>query len=174
MIDLETLGTTPQSVILTIGGIKFDPFRLNKEPHSEFYVKLEIENQESRGRVINEDTLNWWSKQDDDIIHEAFVDSNRESVESMLSSLKKWFVGCDKVWAQGICFDISMLEDICRQYGYPIPWQFYQVEDARTIINRMPVDPRKSMKFAAHNALDDSRAQAKSLQLAFDHFGFTK
>lgn len=173
MLDLETLDITPQAVILTIGGVKFDPLT-SREPHSEFYMRLEIENQEDRGRRINEDTLKWWSQQDDAIIEEALGDHNRNSVEQMLAALKKWFVGCDKVWAQGICFDVSMLEDIHRQYGYPIPWAFYQVEDARTILNRMPKDPRKDMTFAAHNALEDCRVQAKALQIAFDHFGFKK
>lgn len=174
MLDLETLDITPQGVILTIGGVKFDPFHPGKEPHSDFYMRLEIENQEDRGRVINKDTLDWWSRQDLEIIEEALGDHDRHSVEAMLAALKKWFVGCDKVWAQGICFDISMLEDIHRQYGYPIPWQFYQVEDSRTIINRMPKDPRKDMNFAAHNALEDCRVQAKSLQIAFKHFNFVK
>ncbi len=92
----------------------------------------------------------------------------------MLGALKKWCVGLDKVWAQGICFDIGMLEHMSYQFGHPIPWQFYQVEDSRTLINRMPVDPRKSFTFDAHNALEDARWQAKAVQLTFKHFGFTK
>ena len=39
MIDLETLDTCPNATILTIGGVKFDPFS-NKEPHSDFYFIL--------------------------------------------------------------------------------------------------------------------------------------
>jgi exodeoxyribonuclease VIII len=173
MVDLETFATTPDAVILTVGAVKFDPFN-KKEPHTDFYMRLEIENQEDRGRMINPDTLQWWSTQPNEIIEEALGDHNRQSVEHMLSSFKKWFVGCDKIWAQGICFDITMLENISRQYGYPIPWSFWQVEDARTIINRMPRDPRKDFDFAAHNALEDARVQAKSLQVAFEHFGFKK
>ena len=36
MIDLETLGTKPDCVILTLGAIKFDPFT-NEEPQSGLY-----------------------------------------------------------------------------------------------------------------------------------------
>jgi hypothetical protein len=174
MIDLETLDTTPKGVILTIGGVKFNPLDIDSNAHSDFYMRLEINNQEERGRLMHQSTLDWWGRQEESIINEAFGDVDRHSVEDMLVALKKWFVGCDKVWAQGICFDISMLEDVCRQYGYPIPWAFYQVEDARTLINRMPRDPRKEIKFAAHNALEDCRAQAKALQMTFKHFGFEK
>ena len=33
MIDLETLHTTPQAAVLTVGGVKFDPNN-ESEPHS--------------------------------------------------------------------------------------------------------------------------------------------
>ena len=45
MIDLETLATDPNATILTIGGVKFDP-NTNAEPHSEFYHKLDVDEQE--------------------------------------------------------------------------------------------------------------------------------
>ena len=45
MIDLETLATDPNATILTIGGVKFDP-NTNAEPHSEFYYKLDVDEQE--------------------------------------------------------------------------------------------------------------------------------
>ena len=36
MIDLETLDVTPGASVLTVGGVKFDPYN-DSEPHSEFY-----------------------------------------------------------------------------------------------------------------------------------------
>ena len=36
MIDLETLGTSPDTVILTLGAIKFDPYT-NVEPSDGLY-----------------------------------------------------------------------------------------------------------------------------------------
>ena len=44
MIDLETLATDPNATILTIGGVKFNP-NTNEEPHSEFYYKLNVDEQ---------------------------------------------------------------------------------------------------------------------------------
>lgn len=174
MLDLETLDTRANSVILTVGGVKFDPFDMDKTPYNELYFRLEIENQSNRGRTTSESTMAWWSRQPDSIIEEAFGDVDRVSVERALQDLKKWFVGCDRVWSQGVCFDITMLENICDQYGYPVPWAFYQVQDCRTILDRMPRDPRKDMDFDAHNALEDCKVQAIALQKAFNHFGFVK
>jgi hypothetical protein len=168
MLDLETLDTTADAQILTIGGVKFDPDS-GAKPYADFYYRLELDSQDAKGRTISEDTMAWWSRQDDKIILEAFGDHNRHSVEEMLVALKKWYVGVDEVWAQGICFDIGMLENLHRQYGYPIPWSFWKVKDSRTIFGLMKKDPRKNFIFDAHNALEDARIQAKCVQLAKAH-----
>ena len=40
-IDIETLGTSPDTVVLTIGGIKFDPME-DDGLHSRFYYRLAV------------------------------------------------------------------------------------------------------------------------------------
>ena len=50
MIDIETLATDPNATILTIGGVKFNPYN-DVEPHSEFYYKLDVDEQEKLGRT---------------------------------------------------------------------------------------------------------------------------
>lgn len=169
MIDLETLDVTPQAQVLTIGGVKFNPNTLH-EPFDEFYFRLEINDQDEMGRTASESTLKWWGEQDDSIIMEAFGDHDRVKPLFMLEQLKKWYVGCDAVWAQGVGFDIVMIEDLCRMYKVPVPWSFWQVKDSRTLLGMMPSDPRKQFKFDAHNALEDARIQAKCVQLAYKHF----
>ena len=44
MIDLETLGVEPDSVIITVGAIKFDPYS-DEEPHNGLYLRCDIEEQ---------------------------------------------------------------------------------------------------------------------------------
>ena len=44
MIDIETLATTPEAVILSVGGVKFNPYT-NEEPHSFLDFKLDIDEQ---------------------------------------------------------------------------------------------------------------------------------
>lgn len=166
MIDLETLDTTPNGVVLTIGGVKFDPFS-KKTPHSDFYFRLDVNEQTDMGRTISQDTLDWWATQDDKIIEEALGDHDRSDIVTMLRALKKWYVGCDAIWAQGTTFDIVMIEQLCRQYNQPIPWSFWTVKDSRTLFSLLPSDPRKQFKFDAHNALEDARTQAHCVQIAY-------
>ena len=67
MIDLETLGVNPDSVIITVGAIKFNPFD-NVEPHNPLYLRCDIEEQsENLNRKIDDNTMKWWSKQPQEI-----------------------------------------------------------------------------------------------------------
>ena len=63
MIDLETLATDPHCTVLTIGGVKFNPNSFD-EPHSEFYFRLDLDEQDRLGRTVTDDTIEWWAKQD--------------------------------------------------------------------------------------------------------------
>lgn len=173
MIDLETLDVTPTAIVLSLGAVKFNPFN-DSEPHSELYLKLCIDNQDQLGRTTSDSTIEWWGKQDPTVMEEAFDQTGAVTVEEALTQLNKWAVGVDEIWAQGYGFDITMLEDMYRSIGKPIPWQFWQVSDARTITKRMPRDPRKDMQNNLHNALADAYFQAKSVQIIFNHHGWKK
>ena len=67
-----------------------------------------------------------------------------------------------------------ILENLYRQMKQPIPWNFWQVRDSRTLFSMMPVDPRKAIQTDAHNALADCYYQAKCVQQSFKHFGITR
>ena len=169
MIDLETLGTTPDAVILSIGGVKFDPN--GDRIFDEFIYKLDIDEQQQRGRITNEDTMSWWATQPRAVIESAFGLEQRTPVDDMLDHLKRWCVGADAFWAQGPTFDMCMMENLYRQYKKPYPWAFWKVRDSRTLFSIMPTDPRKTMKFAAHDALEDCKAQAKCVQHSLKQLG---
>lgn len=165
MVDLETLDTIPNAQILTIGAVKFDPNSL-VTPYNEFYYRLELDDQTEKGRSISDSTMEWWGKQSAEAINESFGEHNRHAVIDMLSAFKKWYVGCDEIWAQGINFDISMLEHLHHQYDCPVPWAHWKVECSKTWLRIPPTDFRKQFDFTAHNALEDAKAQAKAVQLA--------
>ena len=71
MIDIETLGTEPDSVVLSVGAVKFDPFTLT-DPHAKTLWRPEIDAQSNAGRSVLDDTLQWWAKQPQHIQDEAF------------------------------------------------------------------------------------------------------
>lgn len=176
MIDLETLDVKPSATVLSLGAVKFDPLS-DAEPHSELYFKILIDDQDRLNRTVSDSTIEWWGRQDPAVMEEAFDQSNSNevmTVEQALAALNKWAVGVDEFWGHGYGFDFTILEDMYRQIGKPIPWQFWQISDARTVTKRMPRDPRKDMQTGLHHALKDSYYQAKSIQKIYQHFGFTK
>ena len=95
MIDIETLATTPDAAILTIGAVKFDPYGDDRDKATRraetFYKRIDLDSNVELGRTINEDTLRWWCDQSEDISHEAFVE------EEQLKLLKSRHSSCLEV-----------------------------------------------------------------------------
>ena len=172
MIDLETLGVEPDSVVMTLGAIKFDPFS-DAEPHTPLYLRGDVEEQsEQYGRSIDDNTLAWWSRQDQAIQDEAFGEhSDRVTVQEMLRQLNKWCVGLDYIWCQGPTFDFVILQSLYKDAQKPAPWNYWQIRDSRTLFSMMPQDPRRAIQEELHNALADCYYQAKCVQQSYKHFG---
>ena len=173
MIDLETLDTQPSCQILSLGAVKFNALT-NDDPHSNLYIKPDIEQQKKKGRTTSNSTIEWWSKRDSSIREEAFSAKDRINVETMLNQLSEWLVGVETIWGHGYGFDITILENLYRNWDLPIPWNFWQVKDSRTLFSCCKKDPRKSMQKNLHNALYDAYFQAKSVQIAYKELGIQR
>ena len=173
MIDIETLGTKSDAVVLTVGGVKFDPFS-DQEPHSPILFRLYIDQQTAKGRVVDPGTVEWWGKQDKAVQDEAFSEEDRISVDEFCKELNKWFVGVDTKWAQGPRFDFGILEHLFEQFGHHTNWFYWQEADSRTLFNLLPFDPRKDAEgkqTGHHNALADAFVQAVSVQKSYRELG---
>ena len=159
MIDLETMGRTPGSAIVSVGAVIFDP-RIGKKG-AEFYAELDWEHQD---RLIDPETQRWWSRQSEEAKKAL---SGLEELKECLGSLAKFLPRDAKVWGNGPTFDISMLEDGYRQYGIEVPWKFWNIRDCRTVLDMYESTrggTSKSMRGKVqHNALDDAIAQAKAV-----------
>ena len=112
-IDLETIDVTPTATVLSLGAIKFSPFDAS-EPHSELYIKIDIDEQDALGRTASDSTLEWWSKQNKKVRDEAFDQKGSISVNETLKQINKWMVGVDVLWGQGYGFDMTILENMYR------------------------------------------------------------
>lgn len=173
MVDLETLGVEPNSTVMTLGAVKFDPYSAT-EPYAELYMRLDIEEQtEVYNRDIDDLTIEWWSKQSQAIQDEAFGEHERVNMDTFSDTLNRWCVGLDYVWCQGPTFDFTILQDLYKNIGKPVPWHYWQIRDSRTLFAMMPTDPRKDIQEELHNALADSYYQAKCVQKTYKHFGVT-
>ena len=173
MIDLETLGTQPDCTVLTLGAIKFNPY-IDKEPYDGLYIRLNVDEQTAMNRSVDEGTLQWWAKQDKAVRDEALGDEDRTTLLEFIKQLNKFCVGLDELWCQGPLFDYAILQNLYAQLGQPVPWNYWQIRDSRTLFNMLPKDPRKDVQMDLHNALADCYFQAKSVQKAYKNFGVKK
>ena len=163
MVDLETLATTPDAAVLTIGVCRFDP--KGNDIDTTFYERVKLETQENYNRVINEDTLSWWSQQDKQIQEDAFGEGeDRIDLQDAMKKLYTFGLGTTNVWSHGAIFDIVILENICRSFQQAITWKFWEVRDTRTLFDIADININVQGK---HNALTDAVAQAKAVQQAY-------
>tara|TARA_A100001391_G_scaffold94822_1_gene62820 strand:- start:6411 stop:6917 length:507 start_codon:yes stop_codon:yes gene_type:complete len=163
MLDLETLATTPDAAVLTIGACKFDPNQ--NDVQSTFYERIQLDSQESYDRVINEDTLAWWSKQDKQIQEDAFGEgTDRIDLKDAMKKLYTFGLGTTNVWSHGAIFDVVIVENICQSFQQAVTWKFWEVRDTRTLFDLANISVRIEGK---HNALTDAVAQAKAVQQAY-------
>jgi hypothetical protein len=172
MLDLESLGTRPDCAILTLGAVKFDPFVTDKFGDS-IYFRIDVDEQLAMGRQVQDDTLEWWMKQAQDVREEALGEDGRISLTSMYQQLNRFLVGVNNIWCQGPAFDIVILENIYRQMGWPTPWQFWQIRDSRTLFG-VHGDPREKGKSGLHNALEDCISQAQGVQQIYNRLDIKK
>jgi len=121
------------------------------------------------GRDVMQETLDWWAQQPKEISEEALSDSDRISVDKMLDSINKFSVGVDVFWCQGPLFDYAILQDLYRQMGRPVPWQYWQIRDSRTLFSLVP--KQNDTRTGLHNALEDCKYQAKKVQKVYRQLG---
>ena len=169
MLDIETLATTPDAVVMSVGVVKFDPH--TGVPHNKTLWRPDIDEQTERDRHISDSTLEWWAKQPEHIQEDAFSDQGRIPVVEFMKELNRYCVGMEKIWCQGPQFDMLILENLYIQYGHHFGWQFWQVMDCRTLFQLMPVDPRKAIQQDLHSADADAYYQAIGVQQCYEHFG---
>ena len=168
MLDIETLATSPDAVVLTFGAVKFDPFDSSKPMNNGLYFRVNVDEQLALGRNVDPNTVEWWGTQNEQVRDEALGESDRTSLEDFTRQLNKFIVGADRIWAQGPVFDIVIIENLYRQMGKPAPWQYYTIRDSRTLLKALG-DDRKPGELL-HNALADCVSQAEAVQSAVKRF----
>ena len=160
MVDLETMAVTPRAVVLTLGAVHFNPY--GNGYGDKLYLRLDLDDQDKLNREIDPNTLDWWAKQDPKVMEEAFSPDNRVKLVDAMEQFKKFAWGCDAFWAHGSLFDIAILEDIFRQIQMPVPWNYWQVRDTRTIFD-LGWDPDMPQA-SKHDALQDAIRQSVGVQ----------
>ena len=168
MIDLETLNTTPDSTILTIGAVKFDPFGSEiKEPKMDsFYAKVDLDSCDRIGLTTSDDTIAWWANQSKEAQEAAFDTEGRVDIEEVFARLYKFCWGAKRVWSNGATFDIIICEHVFRKINRACPWKFWEIRDVRTAFD-LGINPQRP-PVTAHHALEDAWNQAVGIQNVYN------
>lgn len=170
MIDLETLGTGVDTMILTLAAVEFN---LTTEHTSSFYFKVDIDSYKSYGNRFSLDaaTLTWWmTEAPAEARLEAFSGS-RMSLETIMNNFIQWFSTRKqaKVWSHGSSFDISILSHTLSVLKMEIPWSFWNIRDTRTIYDVANINFKSVIgpqKFPVHHALGDCYRQIEGVRKA--------
>ena len=163
MIDTETLSTRTNATILTLGAVRFDP--LGNDPIEEkdkLYIKIDLDSCADLDLHIDDNTIEWWSKQSPEAQDEAFGEEGRLSATDAFTQLYKFCWGASCFWSNGAGFDMVVCDTYYDRLKRAAPWKYWQIRDCRTIYT-IGVEPQLP-KVTAHNAVEDAVAQAIGVQ----------
>lgn len=169
MVDLETLGTGHNAVILSIGAVKFDPHDASV-PMDRFYVRVSAESCVQFGLTIDPQTVMWWMNKDRAGARESLFGMDPLDLPTALEGFSIWMGGDMPVWGNGATFDNVILRHAFKAINMDCPWKFWNDRCYRTMKNIAPkiaVDTPIERIGTHHNALDDAMTQANHLQRIF-------
>ncbi len=172
MIDIETLSTeTPKAAVISIGYLMFKP---NNSKNGYYYSRLVIidQGENFNNRYVNWDTIKWHMSLPEgtnSYLNTDNIVSLKQALIDLVNYIKKHKP--NRIWTNGICFDISILEDCFKQFSIKVPWKYNQTSDARTmykICNLQKTDydiAKPIIKGNTHNPLYDCKMQVNLLKL---------
>jgi len=158
MVDLETLGTSPGSTILSIGAVRFNQSGIVGDG---FHVCVDAKTCQGYGLTIDPSTVFWWLDQSPQA--RAGVTRDGVNLKSALEAFCDFYYASGGyIWGCGAGFDVPILEAAIKAVGIPVPWMFWKSMCFRTVREAYP-DVEYERHGVAHNALDDARTQALHL-----------
>lgn len=201
MVDIETLGTTAGSPVVTIGAVLFDPFSCDAAEvlyERAMNVRIDVSDAVRLSQGIEGGTLRWWFEQKDAAI-KALVGDDAVPVKEALAKLwrychergafvdEEFFTGLsalprtNRYWAKDPDFDMQLLR---YYYEHPelasrMPWKFWECRSVRTVQDLAWPDgahtrPDFEVPGVAHDARYDAIIQAMMVQAAMFRLGLSK
>ena len=164
MLDMETLGVRPGSVIRSIGAVVFNP--KTGELGDEFYANVTQASCEKVGLTCDASTLIWWEQQSD--AAKAALEVDQRPLMDVLFDFHNWWASAkgEFIWSHGASFDEVLLGCAYRANKVEPPWKFWNVRCCRTVLALGNRTVGKDRTGTHHNALDDAKSQAKAVAAA--------
>ena len=165
MIDIETLSTRPDALILTIAAVKFQRGGKKTRDGEKFYVRVCPESCRQKGLHIDAATQMWWENQCEEARYEALLNTDRIPLVQALDRLSAFIGSTDIVWANSPSFDCVILENAYSVCGKLAPWKFWNLRDLRTLKDLAGIKYHSVQN--NHNALEDCYNQIDLAQKCF-------
>lgn len=175
MIDFETLATTADAMVVSVGAVKFNIDTGEIDPNG-YYTALELDEQFLHRRRVMSGTLTWWMSPDQRPAQDVFLDKNTKPISEFLPEFADFIGGAIeqknmKMWSNGASFDLPILQHLYVDNGIEPPWKFWNDSCYRTIKNLPMMKGLVLPKFdgTKHNALADAMWQAQCLCIMWKH-----
>ena len=172
MVDIETLGTSPDSVILEISTILFTDTHGVKQNSPATYI-FDRNHQVSVGRTVDQSTLDWWDEKlsdksyaPQDKIHLELLLNNKsvnvtpKDAHPILTNSLKPVTGY--IWCKGASFDFPIIKSFFKSFGLSDPFSdnknYRKQMDLRTyetIARDMGFTGYTTHRKGAHISFDD-------------------
>lgn len=169
MLDIETLSTSSNACILTIGAIKF--LRNEEIPLLEncdiFYRRISKDTCDKVGLHTDLETIKWWNKQTIEAKDEIYTNEDRLPLMQVLTEFSNWFGNSKFIWSHGSVFDITILSNAYRACGMEPPWNFWNIRDTRTLFDIGKININNIPNNNSHHAIYDCHRQIIGVQSAF-------
>lgn len=189
LLDLETLGTRENAVVLSLGAVAFSLYEGEKNDYDAyilngFYVKFSVEDQiKTWGRKTEPGTLAWWRDQGEEARKVLKPSKDDVSMIDGLTMFNAWIKATpgykfkdSYVWSRGTYFDFPKIESMYDQAGLECGFNTWKIRDVRTYIDILTGDtwgkynPRKApQNFVAHHALHDAAMDAYRMVEIFNN-----
>lgn len=171
MIDIESLSLQPDALVLSIGACTFTCGTEYPTIGEKLLLVLDMTQQIIAGRHIDQGTQKWWAEQPEAASAHWKTPGKVHPVNVALTELALFVRDAPRIWANGICFDITVLEHLYRQNGIKVPWKYNIVRDARTFYdnNRPWKQFTSEGVLIEHHPVDDCISQINRLwEAGFD------
>ena len=163
MLDLETLGTGSNSVVISVGLIAFNIS--TGEILADIDIGLNLNQQIKTGGVIDGDTLEFHFAQAPDSIQKMAQRKALDVKEGL--NLISNFIEANNltaIWGNGATFDNVILRNLYARHLKVFPLEFWTDRDVRTAVDIYNIDTRDvHFEGIKHYCLDDARHQIKLL-----------
>lgn len=159
MIDIETMGNSSDSAIVSIGAVKFD--LISGEIGEKFHQLVQLQSCLDNGLSVSGSTIEWWLKQSSEAKNSLFDETQeRVTINEALFNLSIFIKGNEDcspfIWANSPSFDCAILKTAYKKCCLIFPWDFRKELDVRTMVYLKPeLKNTNNFKGLAHNALDD-------------------